>query len=416
MSARPSAAGESGALRQALAIAVAAFCASLAMRSRILETQDLYYHIVVGRWTLDHWTIPDRGLFSGSLPDAPWLAHEWLSSVFSAIVYDWAGWNGLVAAAGLALAGAVGVVAYAVGRTAGPLPALACALLTWGLSLNHLRARPHMATLLFFAVWIAAHARARAEERTPSLWLLPLMALWANLHGGFLAGVAFTALFAGEALFEASSLGEVARRGLRWGLFLAATLAAAAITPHGAVGLAFPLRLVGMSTALAGIQEWRPSSLANNPALIAWLMIFLFAGFQLELRFRATRLAMTLILIYAAFAHLRHTDLLAVGAPLLLQDSFAGLRLPKFVGAPLSWDEPWRRRWSVGLAALGLAVVAGADDGARANDRSRRRYGDAAGGSRLGAGAAAVGAGDQRLQFRRLSHLPRRRALHRRTG
>ena len=102
MSARESAVDESGALRLASAIAIVVFCASLAMRSRILETQDLYYHIVVGRWTLAHLAIPDRGLFSGSLPDAPWLAHEWLASAFSAVAYDLGGWNGLVAAAALA--------------------------------------------------------------------------------------------------------------------------------------------------------------------------------------------------------------------------------------------------------------------------------------------------------------------------
>ena len=89
------------------AVAVVVFCASLAMRSQILETQDLYYHIAVGRWTFAHLAIPDRGLFSGSLPDAPWLAHEWLASLVSAVLYDQAGWNGLVAAAALALAGAV---------------------------------------------------------------------------------------------------------------------------------------------------------------------------------------------------------------------------------------------------------------------------------------------------------------------
>ncbi len=328
------------------------------MRSRILETQDLYYHIVVGRWTLDHLAIPDRGLFSGSLPDAPWLAHEWLSSVVSAILYDQSGWNGLVVAAALTLAGAVGLVAYEVGRTAGPIPALACALLTWGLSLNHLRARPHMATLLLFAIWLAAHVRARATERTPSLWLLPAMTLWANLHGGFLAGLGFTALFAGEAAFDANSLSEAARRGLRWGLFLVAAIGAAAITPHGLAGLAFPLRLASMSTALAGIREWAPSSLDNNPTLIVWLLIALFISLQFTLRLRATRVVMILVLIYAAFAHVRHTDLLAVGAPLLAQELLAGLRLPTIAVGDAAWGGQLRWRRSFWLAPLALLAVA----------------------------------------------------------
>jgi len=132
MAARESAVDESGAFRLALAVAVAAFCAPLAMRSRILETQDICYHIVVGRWTLTRLAIPDRGLFSGSLSDAPWLAHEWLASVVSALLYDHAGWNGLVAAAAQALACAVGVVANEVARTAGPAQGRADPLLRDG--------------------------------------------------------------------------------------------------------------------------------------------------------------------------------------------------------------------------------------------------------------------------------------------
>ena len=49
-------------------------------------------------------------------------------------------------------------------------------------------------------------ARASEEERTPSFWLLPLMVLWANLHGGFTLGLFLAAGFGLEATVAAQSV------------------------------------------------------------------------------------------------------------------------------------------------------------------------------------------------------------------
>ena len=216
-----------------------------------------------------------------------------------------------------------------------------------------------MATLLFFAIWLAAHARARAEEKTPSWLLLPLMALWANLHGGFAARLIFTGFVRGRSRVRRRARRARPRAARSAGVcFSPPPPLAAAITPHRLAGLVFPFRLVGMSTALAGVQEWKPSSLANNPSLIFWTLIVLFAGLQFQPRMRATRLAMTLALIYAAFAHVRHSDLLAVGAPLLLQEladrrSTGRVRRRRaFLGQTLGW------RGGLSVALAGLAAVA----------------------------------------------------------
>ena len=54
----------------------------------------------------------------------------------------------------------------------------------------HYLARPHVFSILFYtlALWILAEDRLR---RGPLLWLLvPLTALWTNLHAGFVAWLA----------------------------------------------------------------------------------------------------------------------------------------------------------------------------------------------------------------------------------
>ena len=50
-----------------------------------------------------------------------------------------------------------------------------------------------------------AYGLVSASERggVPSFWLLPLMALWANLHGGFVLGLALVAPIALDAVLNA---------------------------------------------------------------------------------------------------------------------------------------------------------------------------------------------------------------------
>ena len=331
------------------------FSLSLILRGRILATQDLYLHITVGRWISEHHLVPDKGIFSGTMADAPWLAHEWLASLGLATLYDHLGWSGVAAAAALLLALAIAIVAHEVARTAGPIWGLGCAATAWGLCLIHLLARPHMATLPLFALWIAAHIRARRKDSVP-FYLVPIMILWVNLHGGFLIGPAFTLVFAAEAVYAAPSFPAAIRAALRWGAFLAAALAAALVSPHGVAGLLFPIELTHMSAALAGVTEWQPSSLANNPALFIWLLLFVFMALHLELRIALTRLVMFLILTYLALAHLRHTELLALGAPLLFQDALAARRPADLEARISSLLAPHRRAAVTAIAALFLAL------------------------------------------------------------
>ncbi len=307
-----------------VAVGVFVFCVTIAMQARVLTSQDLYLHISVGRWILAHQSVPDHGIFSGSMPTAPWVAHEWLSAVASAWLYDHFGWGGVVVAVALLMAVAVGVLAAETARTLGPLGAICASVLGCGLCIHFVVARPHMATLPLMVIWIAAHVRARHNDELPPLYLMPLMTLWANLHGAFMLGLIFTALFAGEALFESETLARARAAAIRWSIFLGACVVAAAITPHGVNGLLFPLQMTfTLGPALDQIYEWAPSSLENNSPLILWCFLLLFVALLAGFRLPIYRLLMLMVLLYMAFAHRRHTPLLGLAAPLLLQHAFA---------------------------------------------------------------------------------------------
>jgi hypothetical protein len=308
------------------------------MQSQVLTTQDLYLHISVGREILAHHSVPDHGIFSGSMPGAPWVAHEWLSALSFALLYNYFGWGGIVACVGVLIGTAIGLLAAEIYRTLGLLGALCCAILAWGMCVPHLVARPHVMTLPLLVVWIAAHVRARHDGRVPPFLLVPLMTLWANLHGGFMFGLVFTALFAGEAVFESTTAERARAAAIRWALFLGAAILAAAITPQGIHGLLFPFQVLGMNTPTAEMFEWAPSSLENNAPLLLWCLLLLFAVLNIGVRLSLCRSLMLLLLIYMAFAHRRHTELLGLSAPLLLQYALADALPPSVLAFATNWD------------------------------------------------------------------------------
>ncbi len=179
-----------------------------------------------------------------------------------------------------------------------------------------LLARPHNHALPLLAVWADALFAAREADRAPPIVLAALMTLWANLHGGFAFGLALIAPFALEALLAAAP--EARLKTIRdWGLFVAASVAAAALTPFGVDGLLFPLRLIGLAH-LSEIGEWRPENFAHpGPMEFALLALVAFALLR-PTRLPWLRVLLLVGLIHMALQHGRHQTLLAMLAPMLL--------------------------------------------------------------------------------------------------
>lgn len=157
-------------------------------------------HLAVGNWIVSNGAIPDRDVFSHTMAGQPFVPYEWLAETASALTYRWIGLAGPVLLHG-AIIGLTFAVLYRQLRGRGHplLLAAAVALLALSVSTVHWLARPHvftfLGTALFSAVLDGRHA-ARLSRRW--LWLLPpVMALWANIHGGFLIGVILLGAYAG---------------------------------------------------------------------------------------------------------------------------------------------------------------------------------------------------------------------------
>jgi len=289
----------------------------------VLHDPDTYLHISVGRWIIAHRAVPYQGIFSATMSQTPWVAHEWLGEVLLAWLFDSFGWAGLVAVTAFCVAAAVAILLRQLLYSLVPVHAMIATALGVILVIPHVLARPHVFTLPLLVTWVAALVRARSEDRAPPLWLALLMALWANLHGGYLSGLGVAALLAIEAVLLAPDWrsGRHAVRG--WGFFAALAVVAALITPYGIAGLLLPLRLTGMSFAMGQLVEWRSPDFQSFEPLELWLAVVLLAGFALGWRLPLTRLLMLLLLLHMALQHRRHGELVGLVAPLLLAPALA---------------------------------------------------------------------------------------------
>src|SRR5262249_42131064 len=126
-----------------------------------LEDPDTYWHVVLGRWIIDHAAVPHRDLFSFTMPGAPFVPFEWLSEVGIAAIYDDLGWAGLVAATALSAAATLGLLLRLLLRSLAPTHALLPTALAWHLLSGHILARPHIFALPILVPWTGALVKAR---------------------------------------------------------------------------------------------------------------------------------------------------------------------------------------------------------------------------------------------------------------
>jgi hypothetical protein len=291
---------------------------------KLLQDGDTYWHIATGRWILQHRSIPSEDPFSHTMAGAAWTAQEWLSDVILALVHQAGGWTALVALTTLAFAAAIALLTRALLRWLEPVYAVLFAGLAVLMTAGHLLARPHMLALPLIMLWTIELVHASEERRAPAWWMLPLMTLWANMHGGFTLGIALALVFAAEALLGAWHERRLVTAARSWALFLALTVGCAMLTPHGPQGLQFTWQvLVEDSYALERIGEWRSPNFHYFQPLELWLLGGLALVMHQGLRLPPIRLVLLLGLLHLALKHVRSVELVGLLGPLIVAAPFA---------------------------------------------------------------------------------------------
>lgn len=167
-----------------------------AVRGAVQLTQsdgDLAAHLRMGEAILSTRHIPAHSLASYTAATEPLIAHGWLSEVLFALLFRAGGLALLVAFTVIIIGLTHGLVAVFLRRRGvDPRWALAVALISLALATSHWLSRPHMFSILGALVTLLLLESGRAHRE---LLFVPLFALWANLHGGWLYGLLLIAAY-----------------------------------------------------------------------------------------------------------------------------------------------------------------------------------------------------------------------------
>jgi hypothetical protein len=323
--------------------------------SAVLNDADTYWQIEIGRWVLEHHALPNADPFSYTFAGAPWTTHEWLSEVLMALAYRAGSWCGILVLFAAAAAATFGLLARYLARWLNQPAATAVFALGVACGASSLLARPHLLALPALTAWTIGLVSAKDNGAAPSALLLPLMTVWANLHGSFIFGLTLALPIAFEAVAEAGS--QRASVALRWGAFIIGAIGASLLTPNGWHGLLVPFQLMRLATN-SSIIEWAPTSFQSFQPLEGALIAMLYVAFSRNVRLPIGRLIIVLGLLYLALAHTRHQMLAGVvGAIVLarpLGQAFDGVDGPANRGIASCAD----RRWIVaGVACIALLTV-----------------------------------------------------------
>ena len=207
-----------------------------------------------------------------------------------------------------------------------------------------------MLAMPVMVAWVGGLVVAMDRRGAPSFALLPLIALWANLHGGFVLGLALIAPIGIDAILYAEKRAQKTLL-LRWVLFGLAACAASCLTPYGWESLLAARKILNLGEALTTIGEWRAADFSHaGPLELTVLMAFalvLWRGVTLP----PMRIALVLGFVFMALSHVRNAEVLALLAPLVLAKP-----LSERTGGPAAAGPAAPR--GLLLASVAISVVA----------------------------------------------------------
>jgi hypothetical protein len=291
----------------------------------VLQDADTALHTRIGQYILANRAVPAHDLFSFSMPGGTWYAFEWLAETAFGWMFNAMGLKGIVLLAGVLIALYLTLLLkYMLWRGANGLVAMVVMMLAVNASSVHFHARPHLFTLLFLAIgiWILENNRRHGGAL---IWaLVPLAAVWANTHGGFVMFFALLALRIAGCLAESRLWPEDGVRRRREAIQLSAVGAACVVAsfanPYGIRLHAHIVHILSSPWLISNVSEFMSPSFRSEP--LYEFMVLLFAGLAcVAALVRKRAIVEPLWIVFLAYCSLtsaRHIPIyILVAAPIL---------------------------------------------------------------------------------------------------
>jgi hypothetical protein len=322
--------------------------------NRLLIDPDTLWQVTIGQWIIDHRAVPETDVFSFTMRGQPWISTQWLAQVLYAKSFAVAGWSGPVVLAASVLAATFALLAKFLSRQFSESHTLVFVAGALALSAPHAVARPHVLALPFMVLWVGSLIAAADRRSVPPFWSVIWMALWANLHGGFVFGLVLIAPVALDAVLNADANVRLSL-ALRWAVFGLAALAASCCTPYGWNSLLASQKILELGAVLPLIREWQPADFGGIGALEACLLLGLGLALWRGVTLPPMRIVLLLGLVHMALAQDRAAEILGLLAPLVL-----AVPLARQIGGPENSNSAVAAPMRGGvLAGIAIALVAG---------------------------------------------------------
>jgi hypothetical protein len=293
---------------------------------------DLWGHVAFGRAMLATHRLAFHDSYSYSAPGHLWLNHEWLSETLMGAFYDLGGVIGLKLMKFGCCVAVIALLVRGLAEIDSPLTLQFGILVAASIAIApQMQFRPQVFSFAMTAGLLAILTRYTYRGEAPLLVLIPMLWLWANLHGGFIIGLAALATFSTVRMTTDLCGSRGAWVGARLFAILAASTVVTLVTPYGlgtwnAVGHA----LTNPHTR-AVIDDWQPltSSLVamwheNHVAALSGLFaIAMFLALVVTLVLNPRRgdsaiVAVAVLMIVAALIAMRNVPLAVIATVMAL--------------------------------------------------------------------------------------------------
>lgn len=174
----------------------------LCLRTSPGSDPDIWWQMSSARWILQHHAFPHHDPFSRLSPSPYWIAYSWLFEVITYSAYRLFSLVGLMGFVVVMVLAILAAMHRMTERLQGDF--LKAMLLTGAGILSFspsFTPRSWLFSIFFFVLQLDLLHRARSSGRWQKLlWLLPIYAIWANLHIQFIDGLVVLAATACEPL------------------------------------------------------------------------------------------------------------------------------------------------------------------------------------------------------------------------
>ncbi len=232
---------------------------------------DFWWHVATGRYIVQHRALPkaDPFCFTSDLPEnrnlhpireAFILKQYWLAQVIFYLIHENLGDKGIILFRGAIVLAVIFLVFYALHkRNVKFYVSFIFTFLVYKVIGGFSGERPVLFTILFSVVaFLLLDDYKNNKDWRKLLFLVPVMMLWSNLHGGFVLGDVLIVVFmAGETVNMIRHSSYTRRELQRFLLIAAAAIAASFVNPDGIT--AFSIAFSKKYDFFTGpVQEYQP--------------------------------------------------------------------------------------------------------------------------------------------------------------